>query len=1541
RLASFLAIAKGDIPTRNWFRLGRTMMPLRRGSVLLSWSGSMFEYLMPTMLMREPAGSLLAQSNRLAVERQISYGRELGIAWGISESQYNARDREQNYQYSGFGVPDLGLKRGLSENTVVAPYATGLAAMVAPAAALKNFNRLTRVGARGRYGWYEAIDYTPARIPEGASYAVVYSYMAHHQGMTIIGIADVIHDGLTRERFHAEPMVRATELLLQERMPRDVSVARPPPELRTGAVVLYQSAPPAVRRFTSPHTAAPRTQLLSNGQYAVMLTAAGAGYSRWGDFAVTRWREDAARDNWGTFIYLRDARSAVTWSAGYQPMAAEADSYEAIFAEDRCTLVRNDLALMTTLDLVVSPEEDAEVRRVCITNHGGRTREIDITSYAELALARPNDDAAHPAFSKMFVVTEFDPVLGALFATRRARSPGDPQIWAAHLSVVEGETVGEVQYETDRARFLGRNRDARGPKAVTEGWPLSNTVGTVLDPMFSLRRRVIIPRGQTVTVAFWTILGSSREDVAALADKHRDSAAFTRAATLSATQSQAHLQYLGIAADEAHLFQQLANFVLYPEAALRAPQDVLRRAGPGSQLWPLGISGDLPIVLLRLDDVDDIEIARQLLRAHSYWREKLLQVDLVILNDRPASYAQDLQIALDGLVRAHGDRGGPPAGSIFLLREDLLAPGLRERLLAAARVLLSNRHGTLAKQLSFALDEKAATPPPQRVTPAKPEPVRTNLPRLEYSNSFGGFTEDGREYAIVMNNGQLPPAPWVNVIANEAFGFLVSSGGAGFSWAHNSQQYQITAWSNDPVTNESSEIIYLRDLDSGEVWSPTAYPMRDLQASQVAYHGQGYSRFEHGARGIAAELTQFVPLKDSVKISRLTLTNRSTRTRNLSVTAYVEWCLGPNRSKSQNAIITEMDTSTGALFAQNPVSEDFANHVVFLDMQGRQSAWTGDRREFIGRNGTPERPLALADDTALSMRTGAGLDPCGVLQSVLRLAPGQSAELVITLGEAENRELAQNLVLRTRKADPATLLAEVKAFWDQTLGTIEVKTPDRSMDLMLNRWLLYQTLACRLWARAGFYQASGAYGFRDQLQDCMALCLSHPGLARAQILRAAARQFPEGDVQHWWLPENGKGVRTSISDDRVWLTYVVDHYIAVTGDSAILDEQIAFLDGPVLKPGEHEAFFEPRVSDHTATLYEHCARGLDLSLPVGSHGLPLMGTGDWNDGMNRVGEGGQGESVWLGWFLFDALRKFIPVAESRADGRRAAAWLLHTSMLKDALEDTAWDGDWYRRAYFDDGTPLGSVANAECRIDSIAQSWSVLSGAAEPARAARAMEALDKYLVRGGDQMILLFSPPFVHSEHDPGYIKGYPAGLRENGGQYTHGVLWSVAAFAELGNGDRAGDLFWMLNPINHTRSRTGAQRYRVEPYVTTGDVYSQPPHVGRGGWSWYSGSAAWMYRVGMEWILGLRVQNGALLFDPCIPSHWPGFQATIRQGEATYDITVENPRGVCKGVAELYLDGVPVSGSIALARAPGRYSIRAVLGPAPTGERQANAAQ
>ena len=1522
RLASFFAIAKGDIPTRHWFRLGRTLTPLGRSSALQSWSGSMFEYLMPTLIMREPAGSLLALSNRSAVRRQIDYASDLGLPWGISESQYNARDRDQNYQYSGFGVPDLGIKRGLGENTVIAPYASGLAAMVAPVAARKNLERLARIGALGTYGWYEAVDYTRARLPESKSDIVIQAYMSHHQGMMILGIADVIHDGAMRERFHAEPMVKASELLLQERMPRDVSVARLPPEMNTGAVTIYDSAPRAPRKFDSPHTATPRTHLLSNDDYSVMLTVAGSGYSRWRDMAITRWQEDTTRDHWGSFIYLRDLASGKIWSAGHQPVGEEADSYEALFSEDRASITRTDAALTTSLEVLVSPEDNAEVRRLSITNKGTRLRELEVTSYMELALARPIDDDSHPAFSKLFVETEYVRENGALIATRRPRGPSDQTIWAAHLSIADGDSIGDVQYETDRGKFLSRNGTARAPAAVFGGWPLSNSAGAVLDPVFSLRRRIQIPRGRTVTIAFWTMAAETREEIINLIDRHQETTAFDRAATLAATHAQSQLLYLGLVGDEAHLFQFLANHVIYADAALRAPRDVLMATSSSpTALWPLGISGDLPIVVVRLSEEEHLGFVRQMIRAHDYWRMRRLAVDLVILNERASSYAQELQKALDKIVHTfdRGQEQGGQMGRIYLVRSDVIGVDASKALRAAARVDLSCRRGTLADQLAalMASDsdaKRAATTTRPAARAPDPPP---NFPALSLNNfnGYGGFSADSSEYVVLVRPGQPTPAPWINVIANEKFGFQISAEGAGFAWALNSQQNKITTWSNDPVSNESGSAIYIRDLANNDLWSATASPIADPAVAYLARHGQGYSRFETTGHGIAINLLEFVPLTDPIKISRLRIANLSKQPRRLSLTHFADWSLGQSRASAAPYVITDVDPETRGFYACNPSNADVRGQVAFLDMGGLQHSWTGDRREFLGRNFAKHAPAALLREEPLSGRTGAGFDPCGVQQTEVVLAPGEEREIVLLLGWGANRDEAQTLLKKYRDADINAAFAEARKYWNDTVGALQIKTPDPEMDVLVNRWLLYQTLSCRIWGRAGFYQASGAYGFRDQLQDGMALTRARPSIVREHLLRAAGRQFREGDVQHWWLPETGKGIRTRISDDKSWLAYVTAQYVETTGDKSVLDEQISFISGPALREDEHDAFYQPETSAEHASLYEHCARALDASLAVGEHGLPLMGTGDWNDGMNRVGEKGKGESVWLGWFLHESLARFMPHAESRKDAPRIARWLVQMDALREALERDGWDGAWYRRAFFDDGFALGSAANRECRIDSIAQSWSVISKAAPQDKAARAMEAVDKYLVRSEDRLLTLFAPPFVASQHDPGYIKGYPAGIRENGGQYTHGVLWSVIAFAMLGNGDRAGELFAMLNPVNHARTRSEADRYRVEPYVACGDVYSMPPNTGRGGWTWYSGSAAWMYRTAVEHILGIRFSGDKLFVEPVIPKRWPKFEVTIRHRSATYAITVDNTARRNSGVSRATVDGAVILASLGIA--------------------------
>jgi cyclic beta-1,2-glucan synthetase len=1321
-------------------------------------------------------------------------------------------------------------------------------------------------------------------------------------------------------------------------MPRDVLVARPrAEEVHSGADV-RDLVPPILRRFSSPHDAIPRTHLLSNGRYAVMVTAAGSGYSRCGDVAVTRWREDVTRDSWGSYLFLRDRATGAVWSAGHQPSGVAADSYEVEYAEDHAEFSRRDGSIATRLTIVVSAEHDAEIRRVSVTNLGSQAREIELTSYAEVVLAPQSADVAHPAFQNLFVETEFAPEVNALLATRRTRSRDEAQVWAAHVAAIEGELPGVVQYETDRGRFLGRGRSVRSPAAVIDGRPLSNTVGPVLDPIFSLRLRIRVAPGATAHAIYSTVVAGTREEVLDLADKYRESATFERAATLAWTQAQVQLHHLGIEQDEAHLFQRLANRILYSDPSLRPPPGLLAQNDRGaSSLWAHGISGDLPIVLVRIDEVEDLDIVRQLLRAHEYWRLKLVDVDLVILNEHGATYEPSLQDALETVVRTSQsnlvDEGHEGPGRVHILRGDQLSTEDRTVLQTAARAVLLSRRGSLADQV-IRLER------PERVVPAlprlpAPSPAQDEealaRPELEYFNGLGGFANDGREYVTILGPGQSTPAPWLNVVANPSFGFVVSESGSGYTWSENSRENQLTPWSNDPVSDPVSEAIYVRDDETGELWGPTAAPIRSEGSTYLARHGPGFSRFGHIRDGIALDLVQFVPLSDRLKVGVLTIENRSGRRRRLTVTAYAAWAMGTSRGAVPSTIVTDLDPETGAILVRNPWNPDFGGRVAFLDLGGRQVAWTADRTEFLGRNGAPDRPAGLERGHRLAAASGAGLDPCAALQTSVELSTGERTEIRILLGEGDSAAGAVDLIRHGRSLDHAAALRDVATYWDEALGTIKVRTPDRSMDILLNSWLLYQAQACRLWARTGFYQAGGAYGFRDQLQDVIALTISRRDLVREHLLRAAGRQFPAGDVQHWWHPPTGRGVRTHISDDRLWLPYAVDRYLSITGDSAILDESIPFIEGPELRADQDDAYFQPHRSWDAASLFEHCARGIDASLAVGAHGLPLIGSGDWNDGMNRVGHEGRGESVWLGWFLHAVLAAFVPIAEERGEEARADHWRAQMKTLRRALERYGWDGDWYRRAFFDDGTPLGSAVNAECRIDSIAQSWSVLSGAAKHSHARRAMAAVEEYLVRPGDGLVLLFTPPFTSGDVDPGYVRGYLPGVRENGGQYTHGAIWSVIAFAALGDGDKAGELFSILNPINHASTRAGVHRYKVEPYVMAADIYSEPPHVGRGGWTWYTGSAGWMYQAGIGSILGFQLRGTNLVIEPCIPRAWPHYEIDFSYHSSRYTIEVDNPHGVSRGVASCELDGQSLAGpgaTVPLVDDGGTHRVKVILG-------------
>ncbi len=1507
RLASFVAIAQSRVGQEHWFALGRMLTTTRGAPALLSWSGSMFEYLMPLLVMPSYENTLLERTYKAVVRRQIDYGNQRGVPWGISESGYNTVDPRLNYQYRAFGVPGLGLKRGLAEDLVVTPYATALALMVEPEAACGNLQRLAADGYEGAYGFYEAIDYTASRQPPGASHTIVRQFMAHHEGMTLLSLGYLLLDRPMQRRFEAEPMLRAADLLLQERVPRTGATLFPH-VAEAGATRRVAAADEGTMRvFTDPGTATPEVTLLSNGRYHTVVTSAGGGYSRWRDIQVTRWREDPTRDCWGSFCYLRDLDSGVTWSTAWQPTRTHTTRYKAVFTQARAEFHRRDVQIDTRTEISISPEDDIELRRITLTNRSERVRRIEVTSYTEVVLAPQGQDLAHPAFSNLFVQTEVVRSRRAIICTRRPRSAGEQPPWMMHLMQVEGTTSGEASFETDRMKFIGRGNTLEAPAAMEGRQPLSDSHGPVLDPVVCIRSIVVLQPNETVKVDLVTGIGENREIVTAMMDKYHDPHLADRVSELAWTHSHILLQQINATETDAQLYARLAGPVIFAGDVHRAKANILARNRRGqSGLWGYGISGDLPIVLVRMSDHAKIELCRQAIQAHAYWRIKGLAADLVIWNEDDSVYRQTLQGAIMDLIAASPDASlVDKPGGIFVRRGEAMSDEDRTLLQTVARVILFDDTGSFVDQVerrgrgSVSIPDLRPTKRrPELAAPAEPPPRD-----LAFFNGLGGFSRDGREYVTLLGRNQSTPAPWINVIANPQYGTIVSESGSSYTWSENSHEFRLTPWSDDPVTDQGGEALYVRDEQTGAFWSPSPFPVRG-DTPYVARHGFGYTIFEHTEDGIVTELCIFVATDEPVKVTRLRISNRSGRARKLSITGYWEWVLGELRGKTLPHVVTRVDAATGALFAQNAYSSEFAGRVAFADCSETTRTVSADRAEFLGRNGSLAHPAALRR-VRLSGRVGAGLDPCAAIQVQIDLADGQDKDVVFTLGAARDEGQARQLVQRFRgPARAQGTLEGVWGYWGRTLGTLYCETPDPAVNFLANGWLLYQVLSARMWGRTGFYQSGGAYGFRDQLQDAMALIHAEPVVLRQHLLRASRRQFTEGDVQHWWHPPAGRGVRTHFSDDYLWLPYATCRYVAVTGDTGVLDERAPFLTGRALRADEESYYDLPQISEETGTLYEHCARAVDHGLRFGAHGLPLMGSGDWNDGMNLVGAGGRGESVWLAFFLFDVLTQFGALARRRGDVSRADRYVAEAAKLRLNIEEHGWDGEWYRRAYFDDGAPLGSVLNPECKIDSLPQSWSVLSGAGPHDRSATAMMSAERFLVRHDERLVQLLDPPFDKSPLDPGYIKGYVPGVRENGGQYTHAAVWTAMAFAAMGDAPRAWDLFRLINPVSHATTPEEVARYRVEPYVVAADLYAVAPHTGRGGWTWYTGSAGWMYRLITESLLGLHLDVDCLRFAPCLPGDWPSFKIHYRYRDTQYHIEVRNGGGGTR-VGRVVTDG------------------------------------
>lgn len=1515
RLASFLLIAEGQVPQKHWFSLGRLLTSHGGDVSLISWSGSMFEYLMPSLLMQDYDNTLLAQTCKTVVSRQIEYGRQRGVPWGISESGYNTTDASQIYQYRAFGVPGLGFKRGLGDDLVIAPYASALALMVIPQEACRNLQTLAATGFLGDYGFFEAIDYTPSRVPRGKSYAIVRSFMAHHQGMSLLAFEHVLLDKLMQRRFMSAPLVKATELLLQERVPKRGATLHPHvAEVTATAKPPVADAAGIMRVFTNPNTAFPEVHLLSNGRYHVMASNAGGGYSRWHDLAVTRWREDTTSDDCGTFIYLRDCDNGRYWSSAYQPTLRKPEHYEAIFVQGRAEYRRRDQAIETHTEIAVSPEDDVEIRRITLTNLSSRTRRIEVTSYAEVILATLNSDMSHRAFSNLFVQTEILPERDAILCTRRPRTPGEQVPWMFHLLAAPGLDADEVTYETDRARFIGRGRSVANPIAldfIKNVTNLSNTSGSVLDPIVAIRRGITLVTDASATVHIISGVADTREAALVLLGKYCDKHFIERAFEMAWFQSQSVLRHINATEAEAQVFGRLAGSVIYGNAMRRAaPTIIARNQLRQSGLWRFSVSGDLPIVLLCIGDINRIDLVKQVLQAHAYWRMKGLTVDLVIINEDFSGYRAVLQDQIMGLINAGVEaKTTDRSGGVFVRRVDDLSEDERILFLTVARIVFTDSAETLIEQVERrALADRSAdlfeATRPATVLQVNPLP---NYERV-FNNGLGGFTADGREYVITLAPGQATPAPWANVIASPYIGTVISESGSAYTWVENAHEFRLTTWHNDPISDPSGEAFYIRDEETGVFWSPTPLPASG-QSPYVCRHGFGYSVFEHIESGIASELHTYVAMDAPVKFAVIKLTNNSNKPRRLSLTGYWELVLGEWRHANLMHIVTEVDTQSGALLARNAYGRECANRVFFAKVSGQVSSVSGNRTAFIGRNGSLKSPAAMFRKR-LSGVTGAGFDPCAVLQTQVELAPGQDHEIVFMSGACGNADEARDLIRRfSEPAGARQALEVVWNYWNHTLGAVQVETPDPALDILANGWLLYQTISCRLWGRSGYYQSGGAFGFRDQLQDTMALIHTTPYLAREQLLLCASHQFPEGDVQHWWHPPHGQGVRTHFSDDYLWLAYATCRYVQTTGDTGVLDEPVHFLEGRELKPEEEAYYDQPQRSSEVATLYDHCVRAINYGLRFGPNQLPLIGCGDWNDGMNLIGRDGKGESVWLAWFLYENLQLFSALARRRGDVAFADACNGQALQLQSNIEANAWDGAWYRRAYFDDGTPLGSSQNDECKIDSISQSWAVISGAGDHDRARIAMSSVDQYLVKRDAQLVQLLAPPFDQSSLEPGYIKGYVPGVRENGGQYTHAAIWASMAFAMMGDKARAWELFAMLNPINHGRTPDETARYKVEPYVMAADIYMAEPHTGRGGWTWYTGAAGWMYRLSIETLLGVQLEADQLSITPCVPAHWTSYKIHYRYRETMYHITMQRVANTSEDVIEVKLDGVKVS--------------------------------
>ena len=1540
RTTSFLAIARNEVDTSHWFKLGRAMTNAFRRKSLASWSGTMFEYFMPNLLMKNYSGTLLDLTYKSVIKNQITFGRKKKIPWGISESAYYQFDIGENYQYKAFGVPGVGLKRGLEDEIVVSPYSTLMVLPLAKDKGIENLRLLESEGALGRYGFIEAIDFTPNRINKSLSedfvlddedtseelvednskdnlyekkyikekmYKVraggkqVRCYMVHHLGMSFLALDNVLNDNILQKRFHDIPEVKATEILLKEKVPNYITFEREieiESERKSFEIEEFEK-----RVFHGALQDNQEVLLLSNGTFSSMLTLGGSGYSKRGEELLYRWKGDSTVDNSGLFFYIKNLSSNEYWSTTYEPCKSEGEDYTIEFSVDKGKFSKKYDGIETKMEVVVSPEDNIDIRKITLKNISDKEAVLEITSYMEITLASFESDSAHPSFSNLFIETEYDDETSTLLGKRRSRTPGGKVPFIFHKSITSSDLENSLSYETSRVNFIGRNRNLQYPKALDNDGLLENTCGIVLDPIMSIRNRIRLEQNEEKVIYFITGIADSKEESIKIANDYSNINKLEASFDMYNKSMQIQLRNLGIKSKQANIYQSLASYILFLNDGRENREEYIKNISKHQKdLWAYGISGDLKIIMLVVNDEKDIDIIRSTIKMHNYFISKGLKVDLVIYNEEELSYKQPLQEDIFKLVNALSDSDNlNKSGGIFVYNKSTMNEEIRDFLIGISALYIDSKNGSILNQIEELNTENEIIKRHKKVlenlntnhkllkeddyeTDDEIEKIKENL---DFFNGYGGFDKEDGSYVIMLKDYNNTPSPWINVISNEDFGFHISETGSSHTWCGNSRENKITPWSNDWIQDPLGEAIYIRDNLNKNCFSITPKPIRD-KGLYIIRHGFGYSSFKHTSSGIKSSMTVFCPRGEKVKIQKILLQNISEEEKDISVFYYAQLVLGVLNYQTARYISTYNKGSY--IYGQNPYSEYFGKLKAYSTILGGETLnFTCDRREFIGNLGSIENPIGLNYEK-LQESFGSILDPCLVTQCNIKLKKGETKELIVLLGEDEREDNIEKIIRKyscIKNADDE--LDKVKDYWRDFLGTIKIKTKDKQMDYLLNGWLLYQNYSCRYLARTAFYQSGGAYGFRDQLQDSMSIGLINPNITKDQILRSASRQYLEGDVQHWWHPIINSGIRTRFSDDLLWLPFVVAEYISFTGDYDILNEKSPYLEDEPLKEGEDERYTIVNQSNKDGTIYEHCIKAIERGLSFGEHGIPLMGSGDWNDGMSTVGNKGKGESVWLGWFLYKILDSFEEICAYMNDDERKDRYLKTKEYIKENIEKNAWDGEWYKRAYFDNGMPLGSKENGECKIDSLAQSWSVISQGGNLEKSKKAMESVEKNLIDENLGLIKLLSPPFADSKEEPGYIKGYVAGVRENGGQYTHAATWVILAFTKLGMGDKAVKYFDMINPINHTTTEEKCKKYKLEPYVMAADVYIREPHDGRGGWSWYTGTAGWMYKVGIENILGLKMYKGkGYKIKPCVPKSWDEFEVNINNEKENYNIKI-----------------------------------------------------